>query len=40
MKSAGYNTATFKKAVKLVEMDQDKRAEEEAETEMYVEAIQ
>lgn len=40
MKSAGYNTTTFKMAVKLLEMDQDKRSNEEAELDMYLDALQ
>ncbi|MFX4300191.1 DUF2312 domain-containing protein [Pseudosulfitobacter pseudonitzschiae] len=40
MKGAGYNTAIFKKAVKLLEMDQDKRSNEEAELDTYMDALQ
>lgn len=40
MKSDGYNTAIFKKAVKLLEMDQDKRSNEEAELDIYMDALQ
>lgn len=40
MKGDGYNTTIFKKAVKLLEMDQDKRSNEEAEMDIYLDALQ
>lgn len=40
LKSEGYNATIFKRVVKITEMDQKKRFEEEAEMEMYLEAIQ